>query len=172
MLVSCGLSPTQVEQAQVRRIPSKRNLMLLADPGFWEVIKTPLQVISAGTLIAGVAWMVRWTWKLRGVVDDFILDQKEGRALVQKTLDGVEAAKKVAIDEVAAARQSGESKAAELKAGIDSLNINHLQHIQQDISEMNLKYDRLIGLNSKQLEVAQATQTSIAVLVALQQKEK
>ena len=146
--------------------------MYLNDPTFFESIKTILPVIGWGTIITAIGLATRWAWKVRGAVDDFLTSQVADRVLAQRTLDGVEAAKKAAMDEVASAKQHGEIRADELKKGIETLDTNHLAHIQTDIAEINVKHDRLIGIGTKQLELSQSIKEGIAVLVALQQAKK
>ncbi len=151
-------------------------LTAATDPSIWELIKTPAVVTACGSIVGVCIWLVRWTWKLRGAVDTWINDQKTDRDLAQKTFEGIESAKKVAMEEVGKATAHGEEKANELRqridanqASLETINTNHLSHIEKDIAEINVKHDRLIGIGTKQLEMSQGIREGIAVLVALEQ---
>ena len=151
-------------------------MYLTADPTIWELLKTPAVVTACGSIIGVSIWLVRWTWKFRGAVDSWVTSQAADRQLAQKTYEGIEAAKQVAMDEVNKATAHGEEKANELRVRIDAnqasletINSNHLSHIEKDIAEINVKHDRLIGIGSKQLEMTQGIREGIAVLVALEQ---
>jgi len=151
-------------------------MYLTADPTIWELLKTPAVVTACGSIIGVSIWLVRWTWKFRGAVDTWVASQAADRQLAQKTYEGIEAAKQVAMEEVGKAAAHGEKKANELRiridanqASLETINSNHLSHIEKDIAEINVKHDRLIGIGTKQLEMTQGIREGIAVLVALEQ---
>jgi hypothetical protein len=153
--------------------------MYITDPTLFESFKAILPVVGWGTVIAGCILAFRWAWSLRGAIDGFLVTQTKASDLAQKTYNSVERVKSEALALVKAATEAGERKAAELKDDIQRLDSNHLNHIQIDMAEMNarnaemnVKYDRLIGINSKQLEIAQQTDRNIAILVVLYQKAK
>jgi predicted transcriptional regulator len=143
-----------------------------AVPTLWDSIRAILPIVGWGTVITGCVIAFRWAWSLRGAIDGFLTSQTKAGDLAQKTYNSVERVKSEAIAQVKAATEAGEAKAAELREGINKLDTNHLSHIQMDIAEMNVKYDRVIGISTKQLEVIQAVKEGIAVLVALQQAKK
>jgi hypothetical protein len=145
---------------------------MYTDPAFWTSITDVIRTIGILGMLGALAWIVKLVWGARGRFDDFVAGQAADRELAKKTLDGIEAARKTAMEEVEKATAHGEARANELRikieenqSALDKIAGNHLAHIQLDIAEANVKYDRLIGIGTKQLEISQSMKESLAILV-------
>jgi len=129
-------------------------------PNIWESIRGPLAVFGWGSIIAAIAFAARWSYKIRGWVDDYLANQKAQLDAVAKVLDAVEESKKVAVEQVAIALKEGALQASEIKiiAGeakekseanaisLQTLTGNHIAHLAISIENLNGKIDKMVEI--------------------------
>src|SRR5208282_743790 len=138
---------------------------MLTEPTFWQSLSDVIRTIGIVGMLGALVWLVKFVWGAKGKFDDFVAGLTADRSLAAKTLSEVEAAKKVAMEEVAKAKAHGEDVANELRLEIEDnrkiltkIDENHLAHIQEGISTLNGKTDKM-------LEVMNNVDKNIGILV-------
>lgn len=97
---------------------------------------TPFEWASQHLHLVGWPVLVALAWKARGAVENFLNEAKVTAAKTEETL------------------KISETMQSELQV----IGSNHLSHIQKDMSDLNLKYDR-------SLETLQSIDKGIGILV-------
>jgi hypothetical protein len=129
-------------------------------------------VFGWASIIAAICFAARWSYRIRGWVDEYLAHQKEQLETVAKVLAAVEESKKVAVEQVALALKEGSIQASEIKviAGeakerseansitLQTLTGNHIAHLAISIENLNGKTDKMV-------EVLGNIDKNIAVLV-------
>lgn len=126
---------------------------MVVTPTVWDAVNSNAPVIGWTFLCSCLAFCTRIVWKMRGSFDTFFENQRKDRDLSQKIFLTVEEAKKEALMKVEDATAKGEEKAAELRikieenqATLNTMNTNHLAHIQSGIEDLNGRYEKTTNL--------------------------
>lgn len=114
--------------------------------------------------MGAVIWAARTIWQARGAFDQFVAAQAADRTLAQKTFNEVEVAKKTAIETVEAAKAHGAERASLILAEVQTLDKNHLSHIETGIDGLNAMQSRLVDMQARHLELATDMKESLAIL--------
>ena len=137
---------------------------MYTDPNFWTTTEDHIRTIGIMGMLGVFAWVARMIWKARGTFDDFVASQKSDRELAQKTFAEIETAKKIALETVEAAKAHGAERASVILAEVQTLDKNHLSHIEAGINGLNTTQNRLVEMQGRHLEIATDMKESLAIL--------
>jgi seryl-tRNA synthetase len=137
-----------------------------------------LDFVAGHLSILGWPLLIGLVWKTRGVIDDYLKEQRDAAEQVTKTFESVEAAKKLALESVKAATEHGAQKAQELITRVDAnqkrleetaaavrkIDENDLAHLTSDLKS---KWTEQGESSRDILKVLQSIDTNIQVMAAV-----